>query len=109
MCTRGTETSIDFFSRNPRVVKDNSKQIIKDSIANPGCDDSTFFIICFVTDDNRLMDPVKVRNTPELLQLAIHDCVFVFLNGHHRDQALQVLRHEKYTKFPLPTMGKCQV
>ena len=52
-------------------------QLIKDSIVNAVCFISTSFIICVVTDNNQLIDPVKVWNTPELLQFAIHKYVFV--------------------------------
>ena len=94
---------------NPRVVKECSVDIIKNSILNSGWDDSSVFIICVVTDDNNLTNPDKVRSDPELLAFVIEHCTFVFVNGHHRDLALKVLKKAEFTKFPLPSKVKCQL
>ena len=94
---------------NPRIVKDCSVKIIKDSIVNSGWDDSTMFIISVVTDDDTLIDSVKVRSTPELLSFVINNCCFVFVNGHHRDLALKLLKSSNFSKFPLPSKVKCQI
>jgi len=94
---------------NPRIVKDSSVKIIKDSILNSGWDDSSIFIISVVTDDDTLTDPVKVRSTPELLSFVINNCCFVFVNGHHRDLALKLMKSSNFQKFPLPKKVKCQV
>ena len=53
---------------NPRVVKECSVDIIKNSILNSGWDDSSVFIICVVTDDNTLTDP---ETHPKLLAFVI--------------------------------------
>ena len=87
---------------NPRIVKQSSVKIIKDSILNSGWDDSSLFIISVVTDDDTLTDPVKVRSTPELLSFVINNCCFVFVNGHHRDLALKLMKSANFQKFPLP-------
>ena len=94
---------------NPRVVKECSVDIIKNSILNSGWDDSSVFIICVVTDDNTLTDPEKVRSDPKLLAFVIEHCSFVFVNGHHRDLALKILKQADFTKFPLPIKVKCQL
>ena len=66
-------------------------------------------IIWVVTDDDRLMNPVQACNSPELLGHVIHSCTFLFLEGHHRDKALKVLRYENFTKLPLPIKGNCMI
>ena len=48
---------------NPRVVKECSVDIIKNSILNSGWDDSSVFIICIVTDDNTLTNQKKFGRT----------------------------------------------
>jgi len=94
---------------NPRIVRQSSVKIIKDSILNSGWDDSSLFIISVVTDEDTLTDPVKVRSTPELLSFVINNACFVFVNGHHRDLALKLMKSAKFQKFPLPKKVKCQV
>ena len=94
---------------NPRIVKDCNVKIIKDSIVNSAWDDYTLFIISVVTDDNTLTDPVKVRSTPDFLAFVINNCCYVFVNGHHRDLALKILKSSNFSEFSLPSKVKCQV
>ena len=51
----------------------------------------------------------KVRSDPKLLGFVIEHCSFVFVNGHHRDLALKILKQADFTKFPLPIKVKCQL
>ena len=68
---------------NPRIIKECSVKIIKDSIENSGWDDYPVFIICIVTDDDALTN----------------QCCFVFVNGLHRDLALKLLKQADFSKF----------
>ena len=102
VCTGYIELDRISPGNNPRIVKDSSVKIIKDSILNSGWDDSSNFIISVVTDVDTLTDPVKVRSTPELLSFVINNCCFVFVNGHHRDLALKLMKSSNFQKFPLP-------
>ena len=52
---------------NPRIVRDSGVRKIKDSILNSGWDDSTVFIISVVSEDENLLNPVKVNSDPSLL------------------------------------------
>ena len=69
------------------------------------------FIISVVTDDDTLIDSVKVRSTPELLsfKFVINNCCFVFVNSHHRDLALKLLKSSNFSKFPLRSKVKCKI
>ena len=90
-------------------MRDSGVKIIKDSILNSGWDDSTVFIISVVSEDENLLNPEKVKSDPTLLAKHLEHCVFIFVNGHHRDKARKLLLAEKFEKFPLPTKGKCMV
>ena len=94
---------------NPRIVRDSGVQIIKDSILNSRWDDSTVFIISVVSEDENLLDLVKVTSDPTLLAKKLEHCSFIYVNGHHRDKAQKLLLAEKFDNFPLPKKGKCIV
>ena len=71
--------------------------------------DITIFIICVVTDDDNTTDPVKVCSNLDFLSFVVNNACFVFVNGHHRDLALKLLKQQDFSKFPLPKKVKCQV
>ena len=71
-------------------------KIIQASIVNSGSDDSTILNICVVTDADNLTDPLKVRSNPELLLFVLNNSCFVFVNDHHSDLALMILKESDF-------------